>query len=452
MQNKLKQEKGIALVITMMLLLVMSVMVAGFMLSTTTEKQMGGNQVRYVEAMNVAEAGISEMAARLAKTGAIFIGEKTPTSANWEARVLNTTSLPTSTTTLKYYSSIQTGMADALPYTVSTVDGYDGKYALSVRYKTDPAQTGIYYYDISTGQQSLSVGPPFNAPNDKSAPVWVIRATGLVGNVRRTVEVEASKNILTCNVKSAVNCDQGVFVTGAFSVCGHNHPASIDYGEYGARDKGSNPPYCGSPVGAHELCMRTGITCDEAGCLAGIATSGGLIDRPGSGNSNTMSGDPPTIQDPAYAVKPIWEMLGCADEADMKRKYRVRTVSSVAELNGDYNGFIEFTNDLDVSTLGTSTAHGVYWCKKNFFGRSDFAFKGMIYGESDFDITSKFWVLGACVAKGDVNLAGVGQPRGRGMHFRGNGDCLYSSEVLQNELSNGTSAGLKQLGWREINL
>ncbi|MDP2806608.1 MAG: pilus assembly PilX N-terminal domain-containing protein, partial [bacterium] len=227
MYQTIKQEKGIAMVIALMLLLVMSVMVAGFMLTITNEQKMGGNQVRYVEALNLAEAGVSEVSARLNLAGgASAIAEETPTSADWEARILNATNLPAAAGHIQYFSTLLAGNGNQLNYTVSDINSADAQYVLTAKYKTNSAGTGIYYYDYGTGAQRLVNGPPFNAPNQYSFPIWVVRSTGMVGNVRRSVEAEVTKRKIEINVTAAVASDAGIWGTGHFSVCGHNHQMS----------------------------------------------------------------------------------------------------------------------------------------------------------------------------------------------------------------------------------
>lgn len=460
MKNHIKQQKGIALVMALMLLLVMSVMVAGFMLTITNEQKMGGNQVRYVEALNVAEAGISEVSARLAVNDANAIGEANniPTTADWEARIVNNATAPENEENIYYYSSLLTAVdaGDQLPYTVSDVNGDDAKYVLSVKYKTNAAGDSIYYYDQSTGLQTLVGGPPFNAPNENSAPVWIATSTGMVGNVRRSVQVEVTKNIARVNLKAAMQCNVGIFATGGFSVCGHNHPGSLDYYEYGARDKGNQKPYfCGNHTDVM-LCDHANTTeCEAAGCLPSAITAG-TLDINGNGSTQ----DPPGFSDPNATCRPIWEMLNCSDSIEMKQKYpfhKVTSVADAADLN--YDGFIEFDCDVDLGNLPATdnNHHGIYWIKGSLMLTSKtLCFKGLLYTEGDIEgkkaNSAKPWVLGALAVAGDVNFGSGNSGRIPGIHVTGNGDILYSSEAIQNELTNNNPLGMKELSWREVNI
>ena len=451
MNNIIKQEKGIALVISLMLILVMSVMVAGFMLTITNEQKMGGNQVRYIEALNVAEAGLSEAAARIGigSSAAQFIGEGTnPTSASWQAKIVNSASLPTAATgsNVAYYSSIMPD-GSGLQYSVSEwANNPDTIYALTVRYKTNEAGTGIYYYNHVTGYDILVAGPPFSAPSLNHSPIYIARSTGMVGNVRRSVEVNLTQQRFTFNTTAAVACDAGVFKTGFFCACGHNHSIDTPWG---------TPARVGNnyPCIQYELCdpNRTPAGDSAAGCLRAITTSGDTIDQPGQGNNGGAFGYPEPLSNAADTLKEIWEIFGFADSVDFKKDFKFRTVNSIAELGGDPNGFVEFNCDVDMGSVGASQIHGIWWIKGNFFAQSQ-QFKGLIYAESDCDMTGKFWILGALLAKGDVTLGGAGLPRGRGMHFRGNADVLYSSEAVTRELANSSTQGLKQLSWREVNI
>lgn len=458
MNGILKKQDGIALVISLMLLLVMSVMVAGFMLTVTSERKLGSNQKLYMEAMNIAEAGISEVAARIAMgpsdPSGYYIGEgSAPTSALWSTKVINSSSLPSAATGshVTYVTSLQP-TTSRLPYSVSSWSGSDTTYCLTVAYKTNSAKTGIYYYNHATGKDTLIIGPTYSAPNDNYSPVYVARSTGIMNNIRRTIEVHLTQQKYTFSTTAAVACDGGVFRTGYFAVCGHNHSINTPWGTepYDAAHGGSYP--CES----YELCDRTAASDLEAGCLPGVSTTGDIIQDPGQGNNGGIWGSPdPTNTNAPSPFKPIWEVFGYATEEEFTQAFNFRTVTSYADADfQDGNGFIKFDMDeVDADNFGVSQVQGIWWIKGGFKMSGDFQFKGLIYVDGNFEKnqggTGKCWILGSLMCNGEV----VGtDPNSKGVHFRGNGDVLYSSEAVVQQLQNSSNIGLKQLSWREINL
>jgi len=463
MQPTNKREKGIAMVIALMLLLVMSVMVAGFMLTITNEQKMGGNQVRYVEALNLAEAGVSEVAARLnlPSNDANAIAENTPQNADWEARILNETNLPAAAGNTQYFPALLAGTTNQLSYTVSDVNGTDAQYVLTARYKTNAAGNAIFYYDYSTGTQTEVAGPPFNAPNKNSFPIWVIRSTGMVGNVRRSVEAEVTKNKIEANITAAVACDANFWGTGAVVACGHNHFASTPSSAIAG---GGSP---NSRCIPYEICSRTTATCTDASCLCGVSTTTGhnIIDPSGGGPGTGISGEP--RKDLNGPFKELWEVLGFATEQEMRDAYSITAIANKADVantysaNG-YGGFYEYTGDqfgVSGDELGASdlpdSCGGILWIKGPFDTRAQKIFKGIIYVEGGVMASNGFFLLGAFFSKGDTLLNDMpASSTKRGFHFTGNADFLYSSEVVQNTMQqiSSSSMGLRQISWREVDI
>jgi hypothetical protein len=78
-------ERGNALVIALLVLLLLSSMAAVFVAVTKTEKQISGNNLRDSQALYVAEAGVSEALARMSTpASASYIGETTsPPTSGW---------------------------------------------------------------------------------------------------------------------------------------------------------------------------------------------------------------------------------------------------------------------------------------------------------------------------------------------------------------------------------
>ncbi|MDP2807026.1 MAG: hypothetical protein Q8O74_02680, partial [bacterium] len=138
----------------------------------------------------------------------------------------------------------------------------------------------------------------------------------------------------------------------------------------------------------------------------------------------------------------------------------------IYQTNG-YGGFFEYTGDLvkdgntsnqfSVTDLPDSCG-GILWIRGPLSGIGRVAFKGLIFVEGEMTVSNQIWVLGALMVRGNTTLydevTNNAPGAGRGMHMRGNGDLLYSSEVLQYVMQqiSSTTNGLKQISWREIDI
>ena len=204
-------------------------------------------------------------------------------------------------------------------------------------------------------------------------------------------------------------------------------------------------------------------SCKAGGCLPGLTTTGDNLTPPGGGG--TLEGVPPSSK--AGTFKPIWEVLGFADEAGMRAAYTITPITTRAGASvTDGCGFYEYTGDthdggtsdqLSITDLPDSS-RGILWVRGPFDGVGQGYFKGLLYVDGEMTVSNQIWILGAVMVKGDtVNCDRVTQNGGggqRGMHMRGNGDLLYSSEMLQYVMQKISSAstGLKQISWREIDI
>ncbi len=63
--NTIKNQKGVALVLALMVILLMTVLASGLMYNIINEKSIASNQIRDAQALTIARAGVAEATARL---------------------------------------------------------------------------------------------------------------------------------------------------------------------------------------------------------------------------------------------------------------------------------------------------------------------------------------------------------------------------------------------------
>ena len=137
----LKNENGIALVIALMVLLALSVMAVGLMLSITSEQKITSNNVRAMEALTYAEAGIAEAVNRLDsdESGITIFPTTVNPVLDWRAMIINNAppTLGTGWENLKIYETMQPDTS-TFPYTLDTwANSSDTQKLLTIRYKSN---------------------------------------------------------------------------------------------------------------------------------------------------------------------------------------------------------------------------------------------------------------------------------------------------------------------------
>lgn len=423
-------QKGIALVLALMVMLVMSMMVAGLMMTIVNEKKLSSHQSRYVESLSIAEAGFSEAVTRmrLPNTNGYFIGDtRSPLNPHWKTVIFNGAPATPTDTSSVWVQSIQSGMAatDQLAYsTESWSGGSDTVNALTIQHKTKG--DSIYFRNKNDGTISLV---KYNSTYPANCyPVEVVTSTGRVGNSIRTIQVEVSKIDYPVIVDAAIKSDKPVTIKGHFRVCGHNHS------KYTPNDT----PVGNSTIGeckGYELCDRTHDVCVAVGCLPGITTTGDAVVDKGSGSPSEFLGEPASNTDPTNVFYNIEQILGfeATDEAGLLAAFPWKTQTS-----GLVNGYV--ISNGDYTLAGNSNSTGILWVKGNLTLTGNQNFRGLIYVEKDCKITGTLWCLGAVIVEGQT-IATLDQ-------LTGTGDILYCSDIIQQVVS-AAGASFVRLNWRE---
>lgn len=397
-----RNERGIALVMALLVLLVISLLSATLMMSMNVESKVASLSTREIQALNIAEAGVAEAVARI-RTGDI------PTNNNPRqvAQIFNSAlgnvpvlgvdsvALATRQPDGQWLSYTTSGKADSV---------------LTVRYKTDAANppTVIYRYDPSKNPavQTLT-----------GFPIFQVISTGRKGGVTRRVVAEVIQRPINVNAKGALAADQGIDFSGTATVCGYNH--SID-----TPANTSGRPPCDTwelPGGGH----------------VNGAWSSGTITASGAANQDGW----PAANNPGQAgfYTGPWDVLSMT-QAEFFSWVGAPTGSAPANPEGVYyldnNGSSQDGSAAFAYNGGTGA--GMLYVDGDLSINGNFIFRGLIYIEGDLKINGNVWVLGSIICKGRsrVKIA--------------NGTCtiLFSEEAIsQNIAKHGGQ--FVTLSWRE---
>ena len=162
------RERGIALVMALLVLVVISMICAALMLSVQVETKISGRDDRRSQALSIAEAGVAEAISRIRS-------HEVPDTLNprmaSQIFLIGAGSVPV-------LGSDSTALATAQPagkwLTYSSAGR--GDQALTVTYKTDRARTTIFRYDQKKN-------PPVQTATGQ--PIFVITSTGRKGSDTR---------------------------------------------------------------------------------------------------------------------------------------------------------------------------------------------------------------------------------------------------------------------------
>jgi len=157
------KKKGVALVVSMMIILMLSLLSAGMMFTIKNEAAISSYQASSVQAAAVAEAAVDEIKyrMRLPDSSPYFIGDlSNPLNTDWVTIILfaDTEDLPSADSDTVYVSSLQTeisGFDPASPELLYTTEDFDTENSLIIRHKTNSDGTKIYFFDSKTQKQFL---------------------------------------------------------------------------------------------------------------------------------------------------------------------------------------------------------------------------------------------------------------------------------------------------------
>lgn len=402
--SRLNDEKGIALVIAMLVLLVLTLLGIVLMASTIVNRKVAGHDLRSTNALNVAEAGVSEAMGQLRNnTSLLNTANPRATAQVFLAPAGSVPALGTDSV------GVGTGQPAGAWLKYSTASRSPD--ALTIRFKTDANRTVIYKYNPS-------LNPAINTAS--GLPIYQVESTGIVGSARRSVLTEIIQKPFVANAKAALTADKDIGFVGNAVVCGFNHSADTPewFGESGRLGANSCMPYethSGDLPGS----WSTGTT-----------TNGGAATRDGN----------PAFTDHQTGFYPgPWTMLGM-QQAD----FNSWVGSPLTSVPGNLNGILYLDNNTTVSDqsgafgIHGGDGEGLLYVDGNLTINSTFTYRGLIYVEGDLKMNGQAWVLGGIVVRGKTSVT-----------QNGGSTILYSGEAITRALSQ-YGGQFVTLSWREV--
>jgi len=402
------RERGFALVVSMLVLLVMTLLGLVLMASVVMNRSLAGNDQRMRTSLNVAEAGVSEAMSRIK-------GDPIMDAANINAvaQVFNT---PAGSVPVLGQDSI--GLATAQPagayLNYSTASR--GPDVLTIAWKKDPTGTKIMHYDPT-------LNPKIQAVNS-GWPIYEITSTGCVGNTRRTIVTDVMRKPINVNAKGALAANIPIGSLGNAVICGYNHSITTPYDD-GMKGRAAVPPP-NDPIHCQD--NETG-----SGDMPGMWSTGTV----NPGGSFNGFGNPAWVQNQVGFYSGPWDPFGIT-QADFW-SWVGAPQANPSSINGIYyvdNDGITQNKSADYKLQGVD-GEGYLYVDGNLHISSNFHYVGLIYVEGDFDINGNAWVLGGVIVNGSTTITANG-----GMTL------LYSSDAISQSIAKYGSQFVT-LSWRE---
>lgn len=223
--NTNPEERGVALVIAILVLLVLTLLGIVMMASSTVSRQVAGQSMLMRKALDNADAGVGEAIMRLRN------GDTGMSTANPRA---------TAQIYLAPAGSIPVVGADTVAMATAQPQGQWLTYSsatktpnvLSIGYRTNSARTVIYRYDRTRNPAVQTA---------TGLPIYRITSTGQAGIATRTVITEVVATPVVANAKGGLAAGLDVNFVGNAVVCGHNHTMSAPAGT-GDNGRLNSPP------------------------------------------------------------------------------------------------------------------------------------------------------------------------------------------------------------------
>jgi type IV pilus assembly protein PilX len=402
------RERGFALVVAMLVLLVMTLLGVVLMASVILNRSLAGNDQRMRGALNTAEAGVGEAMARIRNDASLD-----PADPNSSAQIFNT---PAGSVPVLAGDTIAVATAQPAGAYLNYSTPARSPDVLQVGWKKDPTGTKIMHWDGTQNPAIQAISTGF--------PIYEITSTGRVGTTRRTIVTDVIRKPVIVQAKGALAANVPIGALGNAVVCGFNHFYSTPYDD-GMKGQTVNVPpndpvHCGD--------NETG-----QGNVAGIWSSGPV--NPG-GTFNGY-GNPPWTQNQVGFYGGPWEPFGLS-QADFW-SWVGSPNPNPSKLTGIYyvdNNNVTQDQSADYK-LQSVDGEGFLYVDGNLHISSNFHYVGLIYVEGDFDINGNAWVLGGVIVNGKTTITANG-----GMTL------LYSSDAITQSISK-YGGQFVTLSWRE---
>jgi Tfp pilus assembly protein PilX len=411
-----RNERGIALVISMLILLVMSLLGLVLMAGASLNRSLAGNDQRMRQSLNIAEAGIGEAEARIGNQETLM----DPLDPNDACLVFNTVAgtvpvVGADTIALATGQPVGSYLNYTTPTRTSDV--------LLIGWKKNAAGTAVMRFDASKNPaiQTLS-----------GTPIYTITATGRVGQARRTIVTEVIQKPYIVNAMGAFTANIPIEDMGNAVVCGYDHVSStpIDDGNKGRDNPApiapNDPDYCHDNESGIVASNRPGVWCGAPITATGSSKIFGSPDTLGNQGKNNFYTGP-------------WDALGMSQADFWSFVGAPRDPSTVSDWNGILhldNNSVTQDGSCQVGPSGVD-GEGLLYVDGDLHLNSHFSYKGLIYVEGDIDCNGNAWVLGGIVCKGKTKIK-----------INGGMTVLYSADTIMQQLTKYGSQFVT-LSWRE---
>lgn len=397
-------ERGIALVMALLVLLAMSLLAAVLMMSISTERKIAGHGLRSSQAFNTAEAGVGEAISRL-RNGDITLSTANPRAVAqiFLAAAGSVPVLGTDSTAL--------GTRQPAGAWLNYSKAAKGPDVLTVQFKTDGSRSVIYKYDITRN-------PAINTST--GLPIYSVTSAGYEGSDVRRIVADVIQKPFLANTKAALAANVDIRFIGNSVVCGYNHNENTP--TYSGENGRGNAPDC-------EPYETAGA--DLPGSWTTQTTQNG-----GAAGQSGVPGPNSSGQTGFYAGP--WESLGMS-QADFFAWVGSPVASVPANLNGIYNlDNNAIAQDQSGSfAIHSATGEGMLYVDGNLTLNAGFIYRGLIYVEGNLLINGQAWVLGGVIVRGTTELKQTG-----------GSTILYSGPTITKMLAQ-YGGQFVTLAWRE---
>ena len=405
--NGRPNQEGMALVLAIMVLLVLTVIGAALMASVNTETKITGLKVKDTQALTLAEAGVQEAMLRLRNGDVQDDGNPRNVTVifNQQAGSLppvgpDTTALPTLQTPGSYLNYSTAGKSYQM---------------LRMKYKTKGTPGVIQRYDDMATPKINSVS---------GNPIWIVEATGTSGTSSRQIYAEICRSRFNIFARGAVVAHVGIQFKGTIKVCGHNHRADV-------------PTQKGPPV-----CDGYWETSVHGSCMPGAWTE----DTTTTTGSPTVQGEPtPFSNKQTGFYSGPWDAMGMTQSDFWFWVGGPRTVAPAPPKGIFYldNDLVKQNGYAPSSSASWSynggDGEGLLYCDGDLNLNGEFNYRGMIYVEGDLKINGNCWILGGLIVRGKTTVKIA----------NGSAIILYSAEAMQQTITK-YGGNIRTIAWKEM--
>ena len=405
-----RTERGLALVMSMRILLVRSLLALVLMAGASLNRGLAGNDQRMRESLNLAEAGIGEALARI-KNQETLMSANDPDDV---CQVFNT--VPGSVPVL---GADSIGLATGQP-----IGGYldyttpeRSPDALTIAWKKNAAGTAVMKYDPTKNPKIQEL---------TGSPIYVVTATGRVNNARRTVVTEVMAKPYQVNAKGALVADIPVGALGTAAICGYDHSIDTPY------DDGKDGRILDMPSPDPDHCLDN----EKVGTNVPGVWSTQTINP---GGAAKLEGNPPmSASQPDFYGGP-WDVFNMSQAEYWSFIGAPVPFAGKTDWNGVFNvdGNNITQDGSEDMAVHSVNGEGMLYVDGDLSINAGFHYKGLIYIEGDLKINGNCWILGSIVVKGQTEITANGAMT-----------LLFSRDAIEQMLTK-YGGQFVTLSWRE---